>query len=96
MRRLMLWGLNHPWLTIFLTLGITIFAVYQALHVHVDSSTEGMMIEGDPAKEYYQETLKKFGSDNVTVVFIRDKDLFTPAKLATCRNWSTPSRISRA
>jgi predicted RND superfamily exporter protein len=83
MRRLMLWGLNHPWLTIFLTLGITIFAAYQALHVHVDSSTEGMMIEGDPAKEYYQETLKKFGSDNVTVVFIQDKDLFTPAKLAT-------------
>jgi predicted RND superfamily exporter protein len=83
MRRLMLWGMNHAWLTIFLTLGITIFAAYQALYVHVDSSTEGMMIEGDPAKDYYQETLKKFGSDNVTVVFIQDKDLFTPAKLAT-------------
>jgi uncharacterized protein len=83
MRKLMLWGLDHPWLTIFLTLAITIFAGYEALQVHVDSSTEGMMIEHDPAKDYYQETLKKFGSDNVTVVFIRDPDLFTPAKLAS-------------
>ena len=82
MRRLMLWGLNHPWLTVLLVLGITLFAGYQGLYVHVDSSTEGMMIERDPAKDYYQETLKKFGSDNVTVVFIRDPDLFTPAKLA--------------
>jgi uncharacterized protein len=79
----MLWGLDHPWLTIFLVLAITVFAAYEALHVHVDSSTEGMMIQHDPARGYYQETLKKFGSDNVTVIFIRDPDLFTPARLAS-------------
>ncbi len=82
MRKLMLWGLKNAWLVIILTVIITIFAGYKALQVKVDASTEGMMIEGDPAKDYYQDTLKKFGTDNITVVFVRDKNLFTPEKLA--------------
>ena len=41
-----------------------------------------MMIQGDPARAYYDDTLKKFGSDNITVIFVKDKDLFTPEKLA--------------
>jgi hypothetical protein len=82
MRKLMLWGLKNARLVIFLVLAITIYAGYQAMHIKVDASTEGMMIEGDPAKDYYHETLKKFGTDNITVVFIRDKSLFSPAKLA--------------
>jgi len=83
MHKLMLWALKRPFIVIVLAVVITAFMGYNALSVHVDSSTEGMMIEGDPAKAYYNETLKKFGTDNITVVFVQDKNLFTPEKLAT-------------
>lgn len=82
MHKLMLWAVKRPFVVIVLAIVITTFMGYKALSIRVDSSTEGMMIEGDPAKDYYHETLKKFGTDNITVTFVRDKNLFTPEKLA--------------
>ena len=82
MHKLMLWAVKRPFVVIVLAIVITAFMGYKALSIRVDSSTEGMMIEGDPAKAYYNETLKKFGTDNITVVFVQDKNLFTPEKLA--------------
>ena len=81
MGKLMLWSLRNAKLVIAINIIITIIFGYFALQVRVDSSTEGMMIDGDPAKEIHRDTVKKFGSDNITVVFIRDKSLFTPEKL---------------
>ena len=81
MRKFMLWSQANPWLVIVTVAIITIFALYSARNIRVDASTEGMMIQGDPAQDYYQETLKKFGTDNITVIFINDKNLFTPEKL---------------
>jgi uncharacterized protein len=81
MRSLMLWSQKHPWLVIAIVAVITLFSLYSARNLKVDVSTEGMMIEGDPAIAYYHDTLKKFGTDNITVVYVRDKNLFTPEKL---------------
>ena len=81
MRKFMLWSQTHPWIAIVIVAIITIFALYSARNLRIAASTEGMMIQGDPAQDYYQETLKKFGTDNITVIFINDKNLFTPEKL---------------
>lgn len=81
MGKLMLWSLQNARLVIIINVIITIILGYFALQVRVDSSTEGMMIEGDPAKDYHRDTVRKFGSDNITVVFIRDRQLFSPEKL---------------
>ncbi|OPY86057.1 MAG: cAMP receptor protein [Smithella sp. PtaU1.Bin162] len=81
MGKLMLWSRKHPWLVILITAVLTIFSLYSARNLKVDVSTEGMMIEGDPAINYYHDTLKKFGTDNITVVYVRDQNLFTPEKL---------------
>lgn len=81
MGKLMLWSLRNAKLVIFINVIITLIAGYYALQIRVDSSTEGMMIDGDPAKDYHRDTVRKFGSDNITVVFVRDKNLFTPEKL---------------
>jgi predicted RND superfamily exporter protein len=80
-RRLILWSHKHPWLIIILLLCVTILAGTQAFKIRIDSSARGMMIEDDPALDYYHETLKKFGTDNVTVIYVKDKKLFTPDKL---------------
>lgn len=81
MRKFMLWSQMHPWLVIIVITIITIFALYSARNIKISASTEGMMIQGDPAQNYYRETLKKFGTDNITVIFINDKNLFTSEKL---------------
>jgi len=81
MRKLMLWSHAHPWIVIVCITVATIFALYSARSIKINASTEGMMIQGDPAQDYYRETLKKFGTDNITVIFIHDKNLFTPEKL---------------
>lgn len=81
MRKFMLWSQAHPWIVIVGIAIVTILALYGARNIRIDASTEGMMIQGDPAQYYYQETLKKFGTDNITVIFIQDKNLFTPEKL---------------
>ncbi|MEA3429303.1 MAG: MMPL family transporter, partial [Thermodesulfobacteriota bacterium] len=81
MRKFMLWSQAHPWIAIVVVAILTIFALYSARNLRISASTEGMMIQGDPAQDYYQETLKKFGTDNITVIFINDKNLFTPEKL---------------
>ena len=81
MRKFMLWSQAHPWIVIVGVAIVTIFALYSARNIRIGASTEGMMIQGDPAQNYYKETLKKFGTDNITVIFIQDKNLFTPEKL---------------
>ncbi len=81
MGALMRWSLKNAKLVIFINVIITLIASYYAIQIRVDSSTEGMMISGDPAKDYHRDTVRKFGSDNITVVFVRDKNLFTPEKL---------------
>jgi len=81
MGKLMLWSLRNAKLVIIVNVIITLIFGYYALQIRVDSSTEGMMIDGDPAKDYHRDTVRKFGSDNITVVFVRDKNLFTPEKL---------------
>ncbi|MBW2545178.1 MAG: MMPL family transporter [Deltaproteobacteria bacterium] len=81
MRKFMLWGQAHPWIAIVVVAIVTIFALYGARNIRIDASTEGMMIQGDPAQDYYQATLKKFGTENITAIFVQDKNLFTPEKL---------------
>ncbi len=81
MRKFLLWSQSHPWIVIVGVAFITILALFSARNIKIDASTEGMMIQGTPAQDYYKETLKKFGTDNITVIFIQDKNLFTPAKL---------------
>ncbi|MBN2686567.1 MAG: MMPL family transporter [Deltaproteobacteria bacterium] len=81
MRKIMLWSHAHPWIVIAIVVAATVLSLYSARNLRVDASTEGMMIQGDPAQDYYHDTLKRFGTDNITVIFIQDKSLFTPEKL---------------
>ncbi|MBW2071011.1 MAG: MMPL family transporter [Deltaproteobacteria bacterium] len=81
MARVMIWCRDHGLLVLAIILAITVFFGYFALRTRIDASASGMMIEGDPELHLYQNALKTFGSDDVTVVYIRDKNLFTPGVL---------------
>ena len=77
---------NHPWpVLIFLAL-ILILAALRIPHLRTDPSAEGMMVENDPAGHFYKDTVKTFGTDKISVIFVRDDKLFTPEKLKLLDN----------
>ncbi|MFC1608065.1 MMPL family transporter [Candidatus Latescibacterota bacterium] len=86
MRKLLLWSQNHPLLIILLLAVISVGSFLNLKNLRVDTTADGMMVKGDPAKIVYNETLGKFGSDNITVVYVRDTELFTPEKLEQLQN----------
>ena len=73
--------LHIPDLFLFLLLLVTALAVTQLPRLQVDISAQSMMVKSDPLWLTYQQTLETFGSDNVVIIFLQDKDLFTPQKL---------------
>ena len=58
------------------------FFGYHALGLQVDASFDNMMEAESPARDAYEKTIDIFGSDNLTTIYIRDKGLFSPDKLA--------------
>ncbi|MBL1142082.1 MAG: MMPL family transporter [Proteobacteria bacterium] len=66
--------------TVFL-LFITIFAAIGMQRLQVDTSIDSLIPSEDPARQIYQKVMGEFGTDNKTIVYIKDKDLWTPEKL---------------
>lgn len=53
------------------------------LEIHV--SPQSLTIESDPAKEFYEQSIATFGSDNITILFLHDPELFQPRNLEAAR-----------
>ena len=47
----------------------------------IDSSLESLMLSNDPDLPYYYDTVEKFGSDAMLMVYVEDDNLFTVSKL---------------
>jgi hypothetical protein len=50
--------------------------------LRIDTGLDSLIPASDPARLVYQQVMGEFGTDNKTIIYIRDKDLWTPAKLA--------------
>lgn len=81
MQSLMFWSMNHPRIVIILLIVISIFALLQLPSLRIDASINSLMSQDNESRRYYQETLERFGSDKITLIFIEDKNLFSPEKL---------------
>jgi hydrophobe/amphiphile efflux-3 (HAE3) family protein len=81
MKRLMLWVLEHPALTVGGALLLTAFFAFQVPRVKIDPSGEGLMLEKAPARDYYEKVKQKFGADTQTIVVIKADDVFAPPVL---------------
>jgi predicted RND superfamily exporter protein len=80
--KLMNWSQSHPLVVMMVLMTISILAITQLGKVWIDTSAKSMMMAKDPAIPFYHDTLEKFGSDNVTAIYVQDPELFTPEKLA--------------
>jgi predicted RND superfamily exporter protein/CRP-like cAMP-binding protein len=81
MQKLMLWSEKHPIAVIIIIVLVSLLSAFKIKDIRIDASAEGMRIKGDPAEDYYRETLERFGTDNLAVIYVQDKNLFTPEKL---------------
>ena len=81
MRKLMKYSHSHPWTVLFFLAIFLTLAALQIPDLKTDPSAEGMMVKNDPARRFYEDTIKLFGTDKLSVIFVRDDKLFTPEKL---------------
>ncbi|MEW8506100.1 MAG: MMPL family transporter [Candidatus Thiodiazotropha sp.] len=81
MSKVILTAARHPgW--VVLILGIfTILALTRLPELRVEITAEGLMVNNPPAIAEYQRTMDTFGSENVTVIYLEDPDLFEPENL---------------
>jgi predicted RND superfamily exporter protein/CRP-like cAMP-binding protein len=85
MKRLLLGVVDHPILTIVLVLGITAVFAAALPRLVVDTSAEGLMVKGDPARAFYDSAKKRFGNDTLSIVVIKADDVFAAPVLESLR-----------
>ncbi len=83
MSKVIVWNRDHPLVVLFVFALISIFFVRHARDIRRDPSSEGFMVASSPDRVFYDRSLEVFGADNITVVYIRDRDLFSYEKLRT-------------
>jgi predicted RND superfamily exporter protein len=79
---------DHPVAAVVLTFVLTLVLAAQMPRLRIDESAEGLMVERDPARAFYEQARQRFGSDNLTVVLVKADDVFTPAVLTAVRRLS--------
>lgn len=79
--RLFLLGMRHQPLVLFALVLITLSAAAGLDRLQVDTSFDSLIPAHDPARATYQRIANEFGSDNRTLVYIRDADLWSPDRL---------------
>lgn len=67
--------------TLFLLM-VTIFLGTGMLRLQVDTGVDSLIPADDPSRLVYQKVMGEFGTDNKTIIYIRDQNLWTPEKLA--------------
>ena len=81
--RLMMVGVTHRATALLLLLAITLVAAAGLPALKIDTGFGNLVSPVDPDKRAYDRVAREFGSDNRTLVFLRDKQLWTPEKLAS-------------
>lgn len=84
------WILDHrAWVSaglVLLTL-IAVAGIYDPIRgvprIRIDPSLNEMLPADDPARQFYEELLVRFGSDDVVVLALTSDSLFSPAGLET-------------
>jgi predicted RND superfamily exporter protein len=88
MKRINLWLVDHPLAVTVGVLLVTAFFLFQIPKLVIDTSAEGLMLEKDPSKAYYDLVKKKFGSDNLTIVLLKSDDVFGVGALQAVKRLS--------
>jgi predicted RND superfamily exporter protein len=86
-KRVLVWSIHRPAAAAILFGLITLALAWQLPRLEIDASNEGLMLERDPARQYYEQAKATFGSDDLTVVLVKG-DIFTAPVLALMQRLS--------
>ncbi|MBN2061664.1 MAG: MMPL family transporter [Deltaproteobacteria bacterium] len=82
LNKFLLFGMNRR-LAVFLLLSLVTFITGAGLkRLTIDTGFSGLIADSDPNMPFYDQIAQEFGSDNRTVIYIRDSKLWSPEKLA--------------
>jgi len=79
--RFFMLGLKHRWRVLFSLLALSLLFAGGLPRLHIDTGINSMIADSDPNRLMYEAVTEEFGSDNQTLIFVRDASLWTPAKL---------------
>lgn len=74
-------GLRHKAITCVILFLISIFFVFGVQRLSIDTGFQSLIPKDDPNKLTYQHILQDFGTDNKTIVYLKDSDLWSVNKL---------------
>ena len=80
--KLFLVGLKHRLAVTFFLIVATLLAAAGLPKLKVDTGVDSLIPASDPSRLIYQQVVGEFGSDNKTIIYIKDDDLWTPEKLS--------------
>ena len=88
MSRPLIWVGDHPVPVAVALVLITVVLGSQIPRIRIDESAEGLMVEHDPARKYYEGVKERFGSDNLAIVLVKADDVFTAPVLTIVKRLS--------
>ena len=74
-------GYRNKFLAVVLMVVFCVAAFGGLLQIQIDTSYESLISQEDEGWPDYKETVEEFGSDNTTIIYIRDKNLWSPENL---------------
>jgi uncharacterized protein len=83
---LLLWVQKHPVASLFLSAVLLAGFIPGLSRLSVDTTSEALLVPGDPGVAHYAKTRETFGEDVILTVVIRQKDVFTPEVLRAVEN----------
>lgn len=81
MDKLFTFGLQKRLITFLFLIVATLGLGSGVTQLRVDTSFDSLISDSDPTKVAYEAIKEEFGSDNTTIVYIRDPELWSEAKL---------------
>jgi|GEM_PF-664396 len=81
MKKIIYLFLKKPYISIIIILLILGFGIVNIRKLNIDTSERSLILQKDKDLTYYDDTIEKFVSDNIELIYIEDDNLFTYDKL---------------
>ncbi len=80
--RVLLIGANHRLVAFLALVLVTVLTAPGITQLSVDTGLDSLIADSDPDRQAYLRVSEEFGSDNRTLVYVRDQDLWSVGKIA--------------
>ena len=85
MKRLLPAIADHPVIVTLVVIAVTVALAAALPRLVIDTSAEGLMVRGDPARAFYDSAKARFGNDTLSIVVLKADDVFTAPVLESVR-----------